>query len=245
MDRHITGNFTLTIRCLPENSKSFREIIDHVGCDDVDVLCAHEHDRRPQKPKTSFAPMIDAHIIAKNGRCAHVDLGKSENLIITSSPKVITVEGKSFTVDRKGDVMEHLCSTFCEERSTVLIAHGGRGFDACALLHHTRNCIQLNHHQVITNHTKAKVQSMIGKDDPSSQKELFQTKFNAILTKHSALHRFGTHWHDLGRSEEKKPDDDSEDDEVCLTELVKKQASPTKGKGEQLILIVAHVLAHS
>eukprot|EP00466_Bigelowiella_natans_P005784 jgi/Bigna1/84440/fgenesh1_pg.138_\ len=378
-DRHITGNFTLTVRCLPENSKSFREIIDNFGHDDVDVLCACEHDRRPQKPETSFAPMVDAHIIAKNGRCARVDLGKSENLTITSSPKVTTVEGKSFTVDGKGDVMEHLCSAFCEERSTVLIARGGRGFDACALLHHTRKCTQLNHHRVIANCTKAKVQSMIEKDDPScgaaasaisqqlhwknttithvmltchvtltrhpnprditwkppcharnvhtfpalranahpcnwahtcpqtctqkktrwklntcmppgvhmtqkacrtaqgkcasmhalhvqthvsntppprlnqnkttrhdtsthlvvttdhtsSKKELFETKFNATLTKCSALHRFGNHWHDLGRSEEKSPDDADDDDEMPLAELGKKQASPTKGKGEK------------
>eukprot|EP00466_Bigelowiella_natans_P019769 jgi/Bigna1/75805/fgenesh1_pg.37_\ len=245
VDRHIAGNFTLTIRCLPENSNSFREIIGNFGHDDVDVLHAHEHDRRPQKPETSFAPMIDAHIIAKNGCCAHVDLGKRENLTITSSPKVTTVEGKSFTVDRKGDVMEHLCSTFCEERSAVPIAHGGQGFDACALLHHTRNCTQLNRHRVIANFTKAKVHSMTAKDDPSSQKELFQTKFNAILTKHSALHRFGNHWRDLGRSEGKSPDDASDDEETSLIELVKKSVSPTKGKGEQLTLIVTRALVHS
>eukprot|EP00466_Bigelowiella_natans_P017303 jgi/Bigna1/84636/fgenesh1_pg.186_\ len=232
-DRHVTGDFTLTIRCLPENSDSFSELINKCGHDDVDVLHACEHDRRPQKPKTSFAPMIDAHIIAKNGSCAQVDFGKRENLIVTSSPKSITVDGKLFAVDRKGDVMEHLCLTLHEERSAVLIAHGGQGFDACALLHFTHNCIQLNRHQEITNRTKAKVHSMTTTEDPSSQKALFETKFNSILTKCSALQSFGKHWHDLGRMEGKKLAGGSDDEETSLVDVVKKSVSAAKGKGEK------------
>ena len=228
LDQKIAENMSICIRCSPDKDHMCTTLLNTMGCRQVMKMHVCEHDRKPLRKKARLAPMMDLCVIGRNGTHADREV-KSQNLLISSRSPDFLVKSKKMSCDNGAPVMNGICSVFVSKGSTALIAHGGSGHGACAVLHNGSNCTLLNHHEEVSNLAKGKLQSFICSSE-ETRNELMQTKFHNQLSADSALCEFGCFWENDGRTSVAIQDDAPKSSELKDKPSKKEQKLPKPKK---------------
>ncbi|GAB5367608.1 hypothetical protein AAMO2058_001245300 [Amorphochlora amoebiformis] len=178
LESKMIDDLTVFVRCTTYSSHFTTQLLQRHGYSHIQTFFVFIHDLNPRKRGC----LSDIFVSSKHPE-------------IRSGPIVLRSE-------RNTDVMDHLCRTFIDVRSNVLIVHGGSGADACAIVHNGCNVIQLNSSDTITNLAKCRLQKFLS-SSPEEQVIDMRTKFHPTLSSISSLHAFGTYWKQCGITEGK------------------------------------------